>query len=70
MDLKKMSCSFFYYGEFVRVCMQKHTKAFRTDATALQWVDGPVIVLESVHQLQDSADTSDGGVDGGCADEL
>ncbi len=46
------------------------TKTFWGDATALQRVDGPVVVLQRVHQLQDGADTADGGVDGGSADEL
>lgn len=52
------------------VCACEHTKTFGGDSTALQRVDGPVVVLESVHQLQDGADTADGGVDGGGPDEL
>lgn len=52
------------------VCMCEHTKPFGCDSTALQRVDGPVVILKSVHQLQDGADTADGGVDGGSADEL
>lgn len=52
------------------MCTCEHTKTFGGDSTALQRVDGPVVVLESVHQLQDSADPADGGVDGGGADEL
>lgn len=52
------------------VCRCAHTKTFGGDSTALQRVDGPVIILKSVHQLQDSADAADGGVDGGSADEL
>lgn len=52
------------------VCRLEHTKTFGGDSTALQRVDGPVIILKSVHQLQDSADAADGGVDGGGADEL
>lgn len=54
----------------VPVCARQHTKTFGRDSTALQRVDGPVIVLQSVHQLQDSAHAADGGVDGGSADEL
>lgn len=49
---------------------RKHTKTFGGDSTALQRVNGPVVVLKSVHQLQDGADAADGGVDGGSADEL
>lgn len=52
------------------VCACQHTKTFGGDSTALQRVDGPVVVLQSVHQLQDGAHTADGGVDGGSADEL
>lgn len=52
------------------VCACIRTKTFGGDSTALQRVDGPVVVLESVHQLQDGADAADGGVDGGGADEL
>lgn len=48
----------------------KHTKTFGSDSTALQGVDCPVVVLQSVHQLQDGADAANGGVDGGSADEL
>lgn len=48
----------------------KHTKTFGVDSTALERVDGPVVVLQSVHQLKNCADTTDGGVDGGGADEL
>lgn len=46
------------------------TEAFGVDSTALQWVDGPVVILQSVHQLQDGAHAADGGVDGGGANEL
>lgn len=46
------------------------TETFGGDSTALQRVDGPVVVLKSVHQLQDGANAADGGVDGGGADEL
>lgn len=52
------------------VCTSIRTKTFGGDSTALQRVDGPVVVLESVHQLQDCANTADGGVDGGGANEL
>ena len=52
----------------VRAC--RPTETFGADPTALQRVDGPVVVLQSVHQLQDGADAADGGVDGGGADEL
>ena len=51
------------------VCGGEPTKAFGGDSTALQRVDGPVVVLESVHQLQDGTDTADGGVDGGAEDD-
>ena len=50
--------------------LRERTKTFGGDSTALQRVDGPVVVLQSVHQLQDGADPTDGGVDGGRADEL
>lgn len=50
--------------------MRERTEAFGVDSTALQWVDGPVVILESVHQLQDGAHAADGGVDGGGANEL
>lgn len=46
------------------------TEAFGADAAALQRVEGPVVVLEGVHQLQDGAHPADGAVDGGGADEL
>lgn len=46
------------------------TETFGGDAAALQRVDGPVVVLERVHQLQDGANAADGAVDGGGADEL
>lgn len=52
------------------MCRCELTKAFGVDSTALQRVDGPVVVLESVHELQDGAHAADGGVDGGGADEL
>lgn len=61
--------SFFFPFTVSMHCVQ-HTKTFGGDSTALQRVDGPVVVLKSVHQLQDSADTADGGVDGGGAYEL
>lgn len=51
-------------------CVSEHTKTFGVDSTALQRVDGPVVVFQSVHQLQDSADAADGAVDGGGAYEL
>lgn len=50
--------------------VRERTEAFGVDATALQRVDGPVVILESVHQLQDGAHAADGGVDGGGANEL
>lgn len=52
------------------MCSCERTKAFGGDSTALQRVDGPVVIFQSVHQLQDGPDTSDGAVDGGGADEL
>ena len=51
-------------------CGCERTETFGADATALQRVHGPVVVLERVHELQDGADPADGGVDGGGADEL
>lgn len=51
-------------------CVGEPTETFGVDATALQRVDGPVVVFESVHQLQDGAHAADGAVDGGGADEL
>lgn len=50
--------------------LREHTETFGADPTALQRVDGPVVVLQSVHQLQDGPDAADGGVYGGGADEL
>lgn len=50
--------------------MSEHTKAFGADTAALQRVHGPVVVLESVHELQDGAHSANGGVDGGCPNEL
>lgn len=52
------------------MCRCKPTKTFGVDSTALQWIDGPVVVLQRVHQLQDGAHTANGGVDGGGTDEL
>lgn len=50
--------------------MCERTKTFGSDSAALQRVDCPVIVLQSVHQLQDGTHAADGGVDGGGANEL
>lgn len=67
-----MTCDpFFLYS--VLHCVQilrEHTETFGADPTALQRVDGPVVVLQSVHQLQDGPNAADGGVYGGSADEL
>lgn len=49
---------------------REHTKPFGGDSAALQRVYSPVVVLQSVHQLQDSTDAANGGVYGGGADEL
>ena len=57
-----------HYVKSDRAC--RPTETFGADSTALQRVDGPVVVLQSVHQLQDGAHAADGGVDGGGADEL
>lgn len=46
------------------------TEAFRCDAAALQWVGGPVVVLECVHELQHGAHSPYSGVNRGCANEL
>lgn len=50
--------------------MHELTEPFGRDSAALQRVYSPVVVLQSVHQLQDGADTANGGVNGGGADEL
>lgn len=50
--------------------MGELTQAFGADPTALQRVDGPVVILEGVHELQDGSHAADGGVDGGGANEL
>ena len=54
--------------ETVHMC--EHTESFGGDSTALQRVDGPVVILKRVHQLQDGANAADGGIDGGGANEL
>lgn len=46
------------------------TKALWHDATAVCRVDGPVVVLESMHELEHCAHSTDRGVDGRCANEL
>lgn len=51
-------------------CVCEHTETFGGYSTALQRVNGPVVVFQSVHELQDGADAADGAVDGGGADEL
>lgn len=51
-------------------CGSEHTETFGCDSAALQRVDGPVVVFQRVHQLQDGANAADGAVDGGGADEL
>lgn len=55
---------------FLHWCVCEHTKTFGGYSTALQRVNGPVVVFQRVHQLQDGANTADGAVDGGGANEL
>lgn len=52
------------------VCVCVFTQSFRCNATAGLRVAGPVVVLQTVHQLQHCPNTADGGVDGCRADKL
>lgn len=46
------------------------TETLRCDAAAVGGVDGPVVVLQRVHELKHRAHPADGVVDGRRADEL
>lgn len=58
------------YGVAERVIRYRLTCAFGHDPAAVLGVDYPVVVLQRVHDLENSADSADGVVDGHCADEL
>lgn len=52
------------------VCFCVLTEAFGHYSTAVLRVHNPVVVFQSVHDLQYGAHPPDGVVDGHCADEL
>ena len=46
------------------------TKSLRGDAAAVRRVDDPVVVFQSVHQLQHRAHSAYGGVNGGSSNKF
>lgn len=46
------------------------TKTLWSDAAVVYRVDGPVVILQHVHKLEDSANPANCVVDGCCANEL
>lgn len=52
------------------ICLCILTEAFGHYSAAVLRVHNPVVVFQSVHDLQDCAHPADGVVDGHCADEF